>query len=248
LGLGTAPILFLLLSSVIFYTNQYKYFAPNLKFVHFKFAKDIMGLGIKFFVIQISAIFVFQSTNIIISQLLGSEQVTIYNIAYKYFFLVLTLTNIIVAPFWSAFTEAYSKDDFDWMKNVVRTLNRIWYFVLILIGFMFLISNIVYKFWIGDAVIIPISTSFFLALNAFATARFAIFVLLINGIGKIKLQLYANVILSILYIPLTIYLGKQFGLNGIIISNIIMSTVFAVLAPIQMNRILAKKAKGIWNK
>jgi hypothetical protein len=47
--------------------------------------KEIMGLGIRFFVIQIAGILLFSTGNIIISQLLGPEKVVPYNLSYQYF-------------------------------------------------------------------------------------------------------------------------------------------------------------------
>ena len=64
----------------------------------FKYAKDIMSLGTKFFLIQIAAIIIFQTTNIVISQVLGPQHVTIYNIAYKYFFTINLIFIIILTP------------------------------------------------------------------------------------------------------------------------------------------------------
>jgi O-antigen/teichoic acid export membrane protein len=89
------PVLVLVASSLWFYTHSYKQFAPSIKFVKFHFARDLMGLGIKFFVIQIAAIILYQTSNIIIAHLFGPEQVTPYNIAYKYFG-VITMTFSII--------------------------------------------------------------------------------------------------------------------------------------------------------
>ncbi|MBK6282674.1 MAG: oligosaccharide flippase family protein [Draconibacterium sp.] len=212
LGLGTAPILILLVSSFIFYSNRYKYFAPSLKFVQFKFAKDIMGLGVKFFIIQFSAIFVFQSTNIIISHIIGAEQVTVYNIAYKYFFVVLTFSNIISMPFWSAFTDAYIQKDFNWMKQIVKKINLFWYLLCALVIIMLVFSEFIYHIWIGDKVKIDFNISIAMAILVIINSRFNLYIVLINGIGKIKLQMILFLFLALFFIPLAITLGKQFNL------------------------------------
>ncbi|MCF8274250.1 MAG: polysaccharide biosynthesis protein [Flavobacteriaceae bacterium] len=248
LGLGSAPIIMLMVSSFVFYTKPYKYFAPSLKFVQFTYAKDILGLGIKFFVIQFSAIFFMQSTNIIISQILSSEQVTVYNIAYKYFFVVTTIANIISMPFWSSFTEAYVKKDFIWMKNIASKFNHFWFFIIPILICMLYFSSIFYRFWIGDAVEVPFAISGLMSILVLINIRFNLYVILLNGIGKIRLQLNLYLLSSFIYIPLAIIFGHKYKLNGIIIANIIVYLIFALVIPYQLNLILKKKAKGIWNK
>ena len=248
LALGCAPLVVMALASFWYFSKKYKYFRPSIKYVNFNYTKDIMSLGLKFFLIQFASIFVFQATNIIIIQILNPEQVTIYDIAYKYFFVVLTLVNIIVSPFWSAFTEAYTIKDFAWMKSMYKKLNKVWYVIVVIIIFMLAVSNLVFKLWIGNVIVIPISVSILMAINSLSTSRFNIFISLLNGIGKVKLQLYINLGLSLIFVPLSLYLGNMLGLNGIIISNIFISTVFAIIVPMQVRKILEQKAKGILNK
>lgn len=100
------PILVFFVSSLWFFNGKYKVYRPTLKLVDFNKAKDIFTLGLKFFVIQIAAILLYQTNNIIISQLLGPAEVTPYNIAFKYFSILSMIFMIILSPFWSAFTDA----------------------------------------------------------------------------------------------------------------------------------------------
>lgn len=55
---------------------------------------------------MVSMLFVFQFVNIILSRLQGPEAVTQYNITYKYFNVLNMIVNIVLNPFWSAFTDA----------------------------------------------------------------------------------------------------------------------------------------------
>ena len=248
LAFGGAPLITDLLASIWYYQGQYKYFSPSLRHVDFTKIKDIMDLGVKFFIIQLSAIIAFQSTYVIISNILGPEQVTIYNIAYKYFFVMATLANIIAMPMWSAFTEAYTNEDYVWMKNIVRKLNKVWCALACGVALMLLGANMVYRLWIGQGIVIPFSVSFFMAINLLATTRFNIFVTFINGIGKLNVQLYSYIIVGIFFIPIAILMGKYFGLNGVIGANICISSFFAIIAPRQVNLLLSKKATGMWNR
>lgn len=248
LSMGFIPIIVLLVTSIIMYNGPYIQYRPTIKTINLALIKNIMTLGIKFFIIQFSAVIIFQTTNLIITQVLGAEQVTIYNIAYKYFFSANMLFSIILTPFWSAFTEAYTKKEFEWMMNVMRKLKKTWIYFVLIVVIMFIISSVVYKYWIGELITIPLSISIAMAIYVLLFTRLSLFIVLINGIGKVQLQLYINIVISILYIPLSLFCGKYFGLLGILIVNIFVSLIHSILGQIQLSKILARDAKNIWNK
>ena len=119
-AIGIGPFAVLLVASLWFFNTSYKIYSPTIKLVNFRYAKGIMSLGTKFFVIQIAAIVIYQTTNVIIAQVSGPEDVTVYNIAFKYFSIVTMVFAIIITPFWSAFTEAKSTNDYLWMKKTYQ--------------------------------------------------------------------------------------------------------------------------------
>jgi len=248
LAVGIAQIVVLLIASLVFFMRRYRTYAPTFKAIDFNKARDILNLGAKFFLIQISAVVVFQTTNIVITQVLGPTQVTIYNIAHKYFFSVGMVFTIILTPFWSAFTDAYAKNDYEWMREALLRLKKAWLMIIPVVLVMLILSSYVYKVWIGNSVIISFSISLFSAIYVILFSRFNLFIYLINGIGKIKVQLYTNGLISIVYIPMAIYAGKFFDLEGIILANIVVALAHSIIGKIQVHKLLNKTAEGVWNK
>lgn len=248
LALGIAPVIILVLSSIWFYRGEYKNISPVLRKTNLKYAKDIMGIGMKFFVVQIAALVIFQTNNIIIAQKCGPDVVTIYNIAYKYFGILSMIFMIILMPFWSAFTDAYVQKDTKWMQTTIYKLEKIW--LVIALGGMVLLlfSKYFYRIWIGDKVIVPFSVSLLMLLYFLVFTRFSLYIHLLNGIGKIKIQLIFNLILALLNIPLLLFLGQKYGLMGILFGNILISLPHTMYSPVQLKRIIGSRAKGIWNK
>ena len=106
-------------------------------------------------------LFIFQFINIILSRIEGPEVVTQYNIAFKYFNVLTMFITIILTPFWSAFTDAYIREDYKWMKSMINKLERIWLICIPLLVIMLIFSDYLYKFWIGDMIYIPFSLSLF---------------------------------------------------------------------------------------
>ncbi|WP_294078935.1 LPS biosynthesis flippase [Proteiniphilum sp. UBA5384] len=246
---SASPLLVFVLAYFVLFYGKYSYLRPTFSFVDFKYTKTLMGLGVQFFIIQLAVcIVVYSSTNIILTQLFGGESVTQYNIAYKYFNVLSMIYIIIITPFWTAATDAYIKKDLDWIFISLKKLIRIYLLSIPITFIMILFSNIFYKLWVGDKVIIPLSLSIAVAIYILLFNWSNTFIYFINGIGKIKLQLYTTVIVAILYIPVAIIAGKMFGVTGVVIASSLSLLPTSILMPIQCKKLYSGKANGIWNK
>ncbi|NBB22845.1 oligosaccharide flippase family protein [Runella sp. CRIBMP] len=248
-AIGLMPVVAYLVTSFYYFRKDYKAFIPKLSYFQKNMIKEIMGLGTKFFLVQISGIIIFQTTNIIISQILGPAQVTVYNIAYKYFFIVPMFFLIVIAPFWSAFTEAYTKSDHAWMKKVLTKLSKYTLVAFPMALGLLLVSDQLYHFWIrDDSVVIPWNVSLFLSIYVVLYVRFSVFIYLINGIGKIQLQLITNIVICVLYVPVATFFCKLYGLEGLVSVNIGIVLIHLTLSQIQIGKLVNKKAYGVWDK
>jgi O-antigen/teichoic acid export membrane protein len=211
--------------------------------------KEIMGLGIRFFVIQIAGILLFSTGNIIISQLLGPEKVVPYNLSYQYFGISNMAFSIILAPYWSSVTEAYTKGDNKWIKSSMKKLSYFSFLFLVLIIAMLFFAPLFYKLWVGDKVEIELSTNLWMALFFAFTIFYSPYTYFINGTGKVKLQMISLVFTALLNIPLAILLVSKFnmGVSGVIASTVISLIPHVILSPIQYTKIIEGHASGIWN-
>jgi O-antigen/teichoic acid export membrane protein len=250
--LGTAlsftPVLVLAASSLWFYSNDYKRFAPSIKYVRVKYAKSLLSIGSIFFFIQIGALLLFQTDNIVITQLFGPKEVTTFNIAYKLFSVLLMVFNIIMTPFWSAFTDAYAKKDWSWIKNTFIEMQKYLLFMSLLAIVLLAISPFIYKLWLNDKVQVPFSLSFVVSSYVIATCWLTLNCFILNGIGKIRLQLYLYIVSTIINIPLAILLGKVIGISGIPLSNLFVLIFMGVILHTQSRKVISNSATGIWNK
>jgi O-antigen/teichoic acid export membrane protein len=157
---------------------------------------------------------------------------------------------MIVNPYWSSFTEAYVKKDYDWIKESVKNILKIWFFIPIFLLIMLLISNWFYVLWVGDKVSVPLNLSISMAIYALIFTFNMIFNFFINGVGKIKIQMIVSVISMIINIPLSIFFAKNLnlGLSGVILATTVSIVISAILSPIQYYKIINLRAKGLWNR
>lgn len=250
IGVSTANLVSPLIASVWFFSKDYKNLMPSLKYVKFKYAKDLMGLGFMFFIMQFAALILFSTDTFIIAQLYGPEEVTPYNIAYKYFSIVTMVFAIITTPFWSAYTDAYHKEDFNWIRRITKKLSLFWLVMAFGVIVMIFTANFFYKMWVGEKVQVPLMLSICMAAWVLISSWTTIFGNFLSGVGKIRLSLYHSFLMIIINIPLSIFLAKylNLGSSGVIIGTCLCVLPQVFLHPIQYKKIIERKDSGIWGK
>ncbi|WP_026706976.1 lipopolysaccharide biosynthesis protein [Flavobacterium frigidarium] len=248
LVLGGVNSSVLLVFSVYLFSTSLKKYTPSFKDVNFKYTSDLLKIGIKFFVLQIIAIVYYETNNIIITKTLSPLDVTIYNLAFKYMSVLGMGFTIILTPMWSAFIEASVLKDYAWMKVVKKKLYFSFSFFVLLAIILVLISSFLYNLWFGTSVIIPFQLTILMGIWQICNMWNSLHSTLIYGFNKIKLQLICSIAVGVLNIPLTVYLCKTWGLNGVAISQVFLALLISWVGPIQVYKLIHNKAYGIWSK
>lgn len=232
------------------FRGRYQHLRPTFKLVRRTEIKELTNIGLQFFILQGAALVVFATDNMIITQMLGPEEVPAYNIAFKYFNLVMVFFTLLTAPYWSAFTEAYHQNDFTWIRQNVRLLLRIWLLTLVVVAVMLAASPYVYTLWVGDRVEVSWLLSAIFALWVSLSSGVAVYSNFLSGVGKIGLSIYHALFVMIINIPLSIWLAGSCGLGsaGVILASVLGMLPRLIIQPIQYRLIITGRAKGIWNK
>jgi len=232
------PILILILFNLVLFGSTHQKIRPSVRFVKFRYLKEIFGLGFKFFFLQISTLAIFSVSNIILIHMLDATAVTIYNSAIQLFSYIITFFMVFVSPYWSAFTEAYFKNDINWLRKTIRALNLFWVITSISTLILLIFSRKIIHLWLGSDITPSIFLLVLTALFVILYTRMAIYNLFVNGIGEIKLQLKIAVIATILNIPLAVLLVRYIGMEGMILSIIICVIPYNILIPRQVKNII----------
>lgn len=246
--LATMPILVTIIASIILYTNKFKKVAPSIAFFDKSHVKDLYGLGYKFFIINIQVVVLYQSTNILISNVSSPLDVTTYNIAYKLLNIAMMAYTIITTPLWPAYTDAYIRGDYEWMKKMRRKMVKILLASIGLCILLVLLSQPIYNLWVGSAVSIPQTMTILVAIYVSIYCWMSLNGTMLAGIGKISIELRLVFIGMILHLPLSLWLSSYFEAYGVLVSLIIINLSYAVVMNIQVGKLLSKTAKGVWNK
>ena len=244
-----APLLVYLLAYPYTFFYRYPQLCPSFKLINFSEARAVINMGVQFFIMQISGVILFMSSNLLISKLFTPALVTPYQITYRYFSLMLVAFTVICMPFWNATTDAFERGDMLWIRNATRKLRLMTIGILACMLIMVVLSPWVYSIWIGNSVTIDIRMSIVMAAYIFTLIYSMRYSYFINGIGKLRLQLIFTTAAAIVFIPLA-YLITQYT-HSIIWFMIVMCLVNIpglVVNRIQFYKLINDKAKGIWMK
>jgi len=245
---GGIPLVVQIISSLYIFKFKLAKFKPNYQSIDFSKFKDLMSLGFVFFLLQLGSLALFQTDTIIISRFLGTKSVTIFNVVYKYFSTILILIAIIMAPLWTAFTDAFNKNDYDWIKRIFWKLNKFWLVISVFTFILLIFSDLFFNMWLKNSVIIDHKISIFMTFYVIASSFFMINCYLVNGIGKLILQLLLYILITIINIPMSIFFLKTMNISGVILSNIICLIIMSIFLFIQNLKLINRTATGIWNK
>jgi O-antigen/teichoic acid export membrane protein len=241
------PIVYLVAYPVTF-RILYRYLSPS--FIYFKkeYLKDLLSLSVIFFILQIASIVLFALSNLLISNLFGPDQVTPYNIAYRYFSLVPMVFNMLVTPMWSASTDAFTKQDYDWIKKSHKNVLLMIIVFGLLLVLMFFLSDLFYHIWIGNEVHVSTEISAFMGIYILIYIWSLSYSYFLNGIGRLKLQMICTISAAIIFYPCCHFLGTRLGVVGIIMGMCVVNLPGAIINTIQFNKVLSRKDSGIWSK
>lgn len=194
----------ILLSKIIFiiaFFYKYMDMIPSFSHLHLCRLKEITNVGLKFFIIQLCCIIGFGFSNILITQLLGPECVRTYDVIFKVFNISVILQNLILTPLWSAYTEAYAKGDYTWIKRAFLKTCRISVLIVFVMVFVALFLDDVLYAWLSMKFVydkwLIIGMIVYHTLSLFAGD----YCMLLNGVGRLNVQMIAWVIAALLIIP-----------------------------------------------
>ena len=239
---GSSLLLSSLLLSLWFYRKNQE-FIPQVKYYVHKYTKSITSLGFQFFIIQIAVVAIFTTDKILITQLFSPEYVTSYDVVFKLFSVITIAHSLLMAPLWSAYSDAYHREDFGWIKRTIKNQLKIYLLiVLATIGLIFLAKPVI-SIWIGKDFVIDNMLITVMGLFVLVSTWNNIYAYFLNATNKLDTQIKTSIIAIFVNIPLSIVLVKylDFGVYGIVIGTILSLLLFAVFGSLQTYRILKGK-------
>ena len=242
-------LIILIIGNIYYFTHNYSTYKPSIPFFEWSELRGLYSLGLKYFVGNLSSLIVFSASNILVAQILGPTEVTVYNTARQYFYLPITLINIFIFSFSAPITEAYVKRDYGWIKRTMNGIRKIAVLLSLSIIVMLLLSDIAFDIWTRGKVSVSFLLSIVFAIYAIMNMFVTPYTAFIAGVGKYQVRMYISFFKIVTFLPVAIWMMKLWGLAGLVVAVIIINTLINwVFAIIQYKLIISGRATGIWNK
>jgi len=232
--------------SIYLFSKRYKAVRPSFKFYKPSFVNNLFSLGIKFFIIQIAALVLFNTDNLIIMHVLGAEEVVPYQVTWKFFSIFQIFTSILLTPIWSAVTFAYAKRDIKRVRYLYRKMRVIFYFFGFLTATFTLLADKIIALWMGSQVSVPHSLVLLMSIYTLASIWNSITSSILNGMGILNAMLTLSLIATVINVPLSIIFASYFRLGS---QGVLLGTIIALSFGIPINLIILNaNIKGVQKK
>ena len=222
---GSTTICYLV--STVLLIRKRKELAPRVKDYDKTQITSISGLGLKFFVIQVTIVLTFTVENLLITRFFGAAALTPYSVLNKVFSTGLSFFTALILPVWSGATSAIARHDYVWLKKAISVMNRI--AVVFMIGYIVvaLLFERIAAVWLGESLVYPDGLILTVCLYHIFYTFSSVYNQVNNGIGAINGQIVLGIIQALVSIPLSIFLAINCNMG---VLGIKATTTFLVLA------------------
>lgn len=207
---------------------------PTFKDFSLMTGKELVNIGLQFFVIQVCVLVLFTSDNLIISILYGAADVTPYSTVNKLFNVIIGVYSALITPIWSAITKEKVKGNYTVIRETIRRLRfSMIPFLLFNLILMALFRDISFL-WLGRNLEYRSGLIFFggiyCILNIWTNTHGSI----ANGLGILREQIAMSIIQAVINIPLSLLFAIifQLGVTGILIGTDISLLVSCIWLPV----------------
>ena len=243
----TAVAVFYVLSNILVYGAFTTYvfarnrsLAPSPRCCSREVAKDVGGLGIMFFVAQIATLVLFTTDNLIVSNLFGPEQVTVYATANKVFTVLPSLFAALVVPLWSKTTVDYARGDIVEIRVSLSKMHRLFAVAAMGVIVMVMAFKPMVRLWLGRDLGFENSLVVLMGVYAIVYMWNAVYSQIVNGLALVGFIAAIAFVQLVVNIPLSIFFASSCGLgvNGVLLGTIIAMLIHSVTYPFYCKRAL----------
>ncbi|RMT93773.1 hypothetical protein ALP39_200205 [Pseudomonas marginalis pv. marginalis] len=230
---GLSQIVATLVVSFVFY-KMTPHLRPGLKFIKINRVKEIATVGGQFFVIQLAVLVVFSTDKIIVVRLFGPVELSQYELIFKAYSAVLILSTLFLAPLWSRYTHAAASHNYSWMKKALLRSHLVCALLFAPALIFCVFGHDIIYVWSGYK--IDPGFDLLVAMAVFVMLRVwcDIYAYFLNGVGVLKVQMWLAVVQALVNIPLSVMLGRMYGVPGVIYGSAITLSFSAILLPVSV--------------
>ena len=223
------------------FNKNYRKLKPSLKCFNLKISNKLINLGLRFFLIQLSALIILQGSNIIILKFIGAGGVSVFSLVYKYFNVIVTIFTLVLTPYWSFFTDSYAKNNYNQLKQGFKQLLISWLAISLVGVVMWIALPFSFKIWLNQELDIPAYLPVSLLLFSVFSNLGSVFIYFLNGTSSyLNFQLVIVLAFAALLYPLSAYLLPTYGVLGVVFTMFFANSYGVLFAPYLSYKVLKR--------
>jgi len=207
---------------------------PAISAVRLESIKTLTTLGGMFFIVQIAALLIQQTDNLIIAHYLGVQAVTPYSVTWRLFSCSTLVQALLLQSLWPAYAEAFARNDGAWIRKTFRfsLLSGLFITVLMVIPIM-IFGAVIIRRWVSPEAVPSQMLLILMGIWSIISGVVQSIMCMLNGLGELKVQMTFGVVTAVANIGISIWLVHYLGIEGVILGTLISYFVFALL-PVAM--------------
>lgn len=192
---------------------------PHLRVSTARFDRDtvrnVASVGLALFTIQLSIGVSTSLDNAVIGNVLGPMRIPEFGVPQRMYAALLGFMILALRPLWAAIADAASHGDNSWIESTVkRSVVAAPMLALPIAVLLVVLTEALVEIWLSEPLPVPLALSLglgtWLVLGALGTA----IAMVLNGLGRIRIQLIVAVATAAINLPLSIVLTNKFGISG----------------------------------
>jgi len=228
---GTLPSLVIAVSSAVLLVNMISavwlfgwskpWLFPSPRRLTWQAVRRLSSQGWMFFVIQMAALVLFQTDNLIIAHYLGAAAVTPYSVTWRLFAYTTIFQTLAIPSFWPAYAEAFSRGDRGWVRRSFR-LN----FGITVVSTVGLATPLVFfgrwiiQKWAGSVAVPPSALLLLMAIWSVIYAATCSQSCILASSSRLRGQMIYSAAAAVVNLVVTILLVQKIGISGAILGTI----------------------------
>jgi O-antigen/teichoic acid export membrane protein len=204
--------------------------------------KKIARSGSSFFIIQLCGLMAYNSDVIIISHFLNSNAVAEYSVTMRLFAIPSLLLGLMLTGLWPAFSDALTLKDYTWIRRTFwKSLKLSLLLTLVVSGVLAALAEWIVSIWTKGVIVPGVELIVAMALWAVLTAFGGNISTLLNGVGRMRYQVWMTLFFSLVNVALSIGLVQFVGISGPLWGSIISLSAYYGISLVYIRGIFREK-------
>ena len=216
-----------LLAGIWVFMKKMRDCIPTLRFVTYTATKNVLSLGMVFFMCQIFYAMIMNTDQFLITKFYGPLYTADYTFYYRVVMFLATVSTLALTPTWAVVTKACQEKDYKWLCKLFRVIKLSALGLMILEFALIPCIQFIMNIWLGKGQInveIPVAFSFAVFASTFIYS--GMLSTMVCGLGRMKLQLYSyGVAVAVKFVVVGL-LYETFGWQMVVWINAIVLGLF----------------------